>query len=61
MKTIYYYRHKIYYSPKARLNHLCKHKLLIIAELGYPPIEKYDAKLFFQLIDMRYKKCSTIF
>lgn len=45
---------------EARLKHFCKYKLLIIDELGYLPIEKYDAKLFFQLIDMRYEKRSTI-
>ena len=35
-------------------------KLFIIDELGYLPIEKDDAKLFFQLIDKRYEKRSTI-
>lgn len=45
---------------EARLKHFCKYKLLIIDELGYLPIEKDDAKLFFQLIDMRYEKRSTI-
>lgn len=44
----------------ARLKHFCKYKLLIIDELGYLPIEKDDAKLFFQLVDMRYEKRSTI-
>ena len=43
-----------------RLKHFCKYKLLIIDELGYLPIEKEDFKLFFQLIDMRYEKKSTI-
>ncbi len=43
-----------------RLRHFCKYKLLIIDELGYLPIEKEDSKLFFQLIDMRYEKKSTI-
>lgn len=43
-----------------RLKHFCKYKLLIIDELGYLPIEKEDSKLFFQLIDMRYEKKSTI-
>jgi DNA replication protein DnaC len=45
---------------EARLKHFCKYKLLIIDELGYLPIEKDDAKLFFQLIDLRYEKRSTI-
>lgn len=44
----------------ARLKHFVKYKLLIIDELGYLPIDKDDSKLFFQLIDMRYEKKSTI-
>ena len=40
--------------------HIMTYKLLIIDELGYPPIDKEDVKLFFQLIDMRYEKKSTI-
>ena len=43
-----------------RLKHFTKYKLLIIDELGYLPIEKEDSKLFFQLIDRRYEKRSTI-
>lgn len=43
-----------------RLKHFCKYKLLIIDELGHLPIDKEDSKLFFQLIDMRYEKKSTI-
>lgn len=43
-----------------RLKHFCKYKLLIIDELGYLPIDKEDSKLFFQLIDRRYEKKSTI-
>ena len=45
---------------EARLRHFFKYKLLIIDELGYLPIEKNDANLFFQLIDLRYEKRSTI-
>lgn len=44
----------------ARLKHFTKYRLLIIDELGYLPIDKEDSKLFFQLIDMRYEKKSTI-
>lgn len=44
----------------ARLKHFCHYKLLIIDELGYLPIDKQDSNLFFQLIDMRYEKKSTI-
>jgi len=43
-----------------RLKHFCKYKLLIIDELGYLPINKEDSNLFFQLVDMRYEKKSTI-
>ncbi|MGP4083054.1 IS21-like element helper ATPase IstB [Pseudalkalibacillus sp. R45] len=43
-----------------RLKHYAKYKLLIIDEIGYLPIDKEDAKLFFQLIDMRYERKSTI-
>ncbi|MFC0561937.1 ATP-binding protein, partial [Halalkalibacter alkalisediminis] len=45
---------------EARLKHYGKYKLLIIDEIGYLPIDKEDAKLFFQLIDLRYEKKSTI-
>lgn len=44
----------------SRLKHFSKYKILIIDELGYLPIDKDDSKLFFQLIDMRYEKKSTI-
>lgn len=43
-----------------RLKHFSKYRLLIIDELGYLPIDKEDSNLFFQLIDMRYEKKSTI-
>lgn len=45
---------------EARLKHLNRYKLLIIDEIGYLPINKEDSNLFFQLIDMRYEKKSTI-
>lgn len=45
---------------ESRLKHYSKYKLLIIDEIGYLPIDAEDAKLFFQLIDMRYEKKSTI-
>ena len=44
----------------SKLQHINRYKLLIIAELGYLPIDKEDSNLFFQLIDMRYEKKSTI-
>ena len=43
-----------------RLKKFCGYKLLIIDELGYLPITKEESKLFFQLIDRRYEKHSTI-
>ena len=38
-----------------------KYKLLIIDEVGFHEISQLESKLFFQLIDMRYTKRSTIF
>jgi len=35
--------------------------LLVIDEVGFNEISPLEAKLFFQLIDMRYSKRSTIF
>ena len=35
-------------------------KLLIIDEIGYLPIDRQGANLFFQLINKRYEKNSTI-
>ena len=46
---------------ETRLKHYTKYKLLIIDEIGYLPIDEDEAKLFFQLIDMRYENRSTIF
>ncbi len=43
-----------------RLKHYCKYKLLIIDEIGYLPVDKTGANLFFQLITKRYEKHSTI-
>jgi DNA replication protein DnaC len=37
-----------------------KYKLLIIDEVGFSEISELESKLFFQLIDMRYEKRSTI-
>lgn len=38
-----------------------KYKVLIIDEVGFNEISPLEAKLFFQLIDLRYTKRSTIF
>jgi len=43
-----------------RLKHFVKYKVLIIDEIGYLPISKDEANLFFQLITKRYEKRSTI-
>ncbi|WP_028306898.1 IS21-like element helper ATPase IstB [Desulfitibacter alkalitolerans] len=43
-----------------RLKHFAKYRLLIIDEIGYLPIGEQEAKMFFQLIDRRYEKKSTI-
>ena len=43
-----------------RLKQYCKYQVLIIDELGYLPISEEDSKLFFQLVDRRYEKKSTI-
>lgn len=43
-----------------RIKHFSKYKLLIIDEIGYLPIGEEEAKMFFQLVDMRYEKKSTI-
>jgi DNA replication protein len=53
-------RSKLENRLEARLKHFSKYRLLIIDELGYLPIDKEDSNLFFQLIDMRYEKKSTI-
>jgi len=37
-----------------------KYKLLIIDEIGYLPVDRNGANLFFQLITKRYEKTSTI-
>lgn len=43
-----------------RIKHFCGYELLIIDEIGYLPIDKQGANLFFQLIAKRYEKKSTI-
>jgi DNA replication protein DnaC len=44
-----------------RVRHFLKYKVLIIDEVGFNEISPLEAKLFFQLIDIRYTKKSTIF
>jgi DNA replication protein DnaC len=45
---------------ESKLKYINRYKLLIIDELGYLSIDENDSNLFFQLIDMRYEKKSTI-
>lgn len=45
---------------ETRLKHYAKYKLLIIDEIGYLPISKEESNMFFQLINKRYEKSSTI-
>lgn len=53
---------KAHYENKleARIKHFCRYELLIIDEIGYLPVDKQGANLFFQLIAKRYEKHSTI-
>lgn len=43
-----------------RIKHFCKYQLLIIDEIGYLPVDRQGANLFFQLIAKRYEQHSTI-
>lgn len=43
-----------------RLKQFFKYKLLIIDEIGYLPVDRDGANLFFQLIAKRYEETSTI-
>lgn len=43
-----------------RIKQFCRHKVLIIDEIGYLPIDTQGANLFFQLISKRYEKLSII-
>jgi len=43
-----------------RLRALCQPKLLIIDEIGYLPLDRHGASLFFQLIARRYEKGALI-
>ncbi|HHT96491.1 MAG TPA: ATP-binding protein, partial [Clostridiales bacterium] len=45
---------------ETRLKHYCKYKVLIIDEIGFLPITKEESNMFFQLINRRYEKSSTI-
>ncbi len=45
---------------ETRLKHYAKYKLLIIDEICYLPINTEEGNIFFQLINKRYEKSSTI-
>ena len=42
------------------LNILCAYEILVIDELGYLTLSPEQVNMFFKLIDMRYKRKSTI-
>jgi DNA replication protein DnaC len=44
-----------------KLKALARHKLLIVDEIGYLPMDIQGANLFFQMIARRYEKAATIF
>jgi DNA replication protein DnaC len=43
-----------------RLKFYCQPKLLVIDEIGYIPIDRHGAHLFFQLVSRRYEKGALI-
>jgi len=47
-------------SPRQKLAHLQRPHLLVCDEVGYLPLEPADANRFFQLINRRYARSSTI-
>ena len=47
-------------SSAFRLNRMMKSNILIIDEIGYTPIEKKEANLFFNLISELYEKTSVV-
>ena len=47
-------------SSAFRLNRMMKSNLLIIDEIGYTPIEKKEANLFFNLVSELYEKTSVV-
>lgn len=53
---------KAFYENKLeqQLKHYSSYRLFIIDEIGYLPVDKQGANLFFQLIAKRYEKKSTI-
>ncbi len=48
-------------SLERALKNLCRPRLLIVDEIGYLPMDREGANLFFQLVSRRYEKGSTIY
>ncbi|MGL5258767.1 MAG: ATP-binding protein [Lachnospiraceae bacterium] len=48
-------------SLERKIKQFFKYNLLVIDEVGFNEMTPLESKLFFQLIDMRYTKRSTIF
>ena len=53
-------RAKLENRLEARLKFFQRHRLLIIDEVGFLPLDKESSNLLFQLISKRYEKTSTI-
>jgi len=51
---------EIHRKSKFRINRILKSDLVIIDEIGYTPIERKEANLFFNLISELYEKSSII-
>lgn len=45
---------------KERLKKICRYSLLIVDEIGYLPMGREDANLFFQLVSRRYERGSLV-
>ena len=45
---------------ESRLRALCRHKIVIVDEIGYLPISEEEANLFFQFVTRRYERGSLI-
>jgi DNA replication protein DnaC len=45
---------------RQRLRYLCRASLLVVDEIGYLPVTHTGAVLFFQLMDRRYERVSTV-
>ena len=45
---------------ESRLRALCRHKVVIVDEIGYLPISEEEANLLFQFVTRRYERGSII-